>query len=103
MFNLDKEKILPEFLLAYFSSPYIWESLKRKVTGIGGGAGNRRIRLKEKVFLQQQIWLPPLVWQRKVKTVAEKLTAQKRGSALVSRELDALLPSILDRAFSGAL
>jgi type I restriction enzyme S subunit len=102
-FECDRNRILPDFLLAYFSTPAVWEALKRKVTGIGGGAGNRRIRLKESVLLSDEIWLPPIDWQRKIKSTAEKLAASKTDREAVGVELDALLPSILDRAFKGNL
>ncbi len=102
-FECDINRVLPEFLLAYFSTPAVWEALKRNVTGIGGGAGNRRIRLKEKVLLADEIWLPPIEWQHKIKTVSKKLQNSKQDRDAVGVQLDALLPSILDRAFSGKL
>jgi type I restriction enzyme S subunit len=102
-FDCDKERVLPEFLLAYFSTPAVWEALKRRVTGIGGGAGNRRIRLKEAILLSDEIWLPPMDWQRKIKSTGEKLAAAKTDRKAVDLELDALLPAILDRAFKGEL
>ena len=102
-FECVNEKVQPEFLLAYFSTPAVWEALKRKVTGIGGGAGNRRIRLKESVLLSDEIWLPPISWQQKIKATAEQLTAIKQDRESAGIELDALLPAILDKAFKGEL
>jgi type I restriction enzyme, S subunit len=103
MFECVQGKILPEFLLAYFSTPAVWEELKRKVTGIGGGAGNRRIRLKESVLLSDVIWLPPISWQQKIKTTAEQMAIVKQDRDSAGLELDALLPAILDKAFKGKL
>ncbi|CAA6819854.1 MAG: Type I restriction-modification system, specificity subunit S (EC [uncultured Thiotrichaceae bacterium] len=102
-FECDREHITPEFLMAYFSAPVVWENLKRNVTGIGGGAGNRRIRLKESVLLSEVIWLPPLKWQEKIKQVSEKLTTIKQEREKNLAELEELLPSILDKAFKGEL
>ncbi len=102
-FECVSEKVLPEFLLAYFSTPVVWEALKRKVTGIGGGAGNRRIRLKESVLLSEEIWLPPISWQQKIKATAEQLATVKHDHESAGLELDALLPAILDKAFKGEL
>lgn len=102
-FQCDDLHIIPEFLMAYFSTPVVWENLKRKVTGIGGGAGNRRIRLKESVLLSEEIWLPPLAWQQKIKQVSEKLSAVRTEREKNMQELDALLPAILDKAFKGEL
>ncbi|WP_133510307.1 restriction endonuclease subunit S [Candidatus Thiosymbion oneisti] len=97
------DRILPEFMLAYFSTPVVWEAIKRKVTGIGGGAGNRRIRLKEDVLLSDEIWLPPIRWQQKIKTTTEQLAIAKQDRESAGLQLDALLPAILDRAFKGEL
>lgn len=102
-FECVLEKVLPEFLLAYFSTPVVWEALKRKVTGIGGGAGNRRIRLKESILLSEEVWLPPMSWQHKIKATAEQLATAKHDRESAGLELDALLPSILDKAFKGEL
>lgn len=102
-FSCDESKVLGEFLAAYFLSPKIWEDLKRNVTGIGGGAGNRRIRLKESVFLSMPIWLPPIQWQEKIKAATIKIQAIRTEQHSVDSELDALLPAILDKAFKGEL
>lgn len=103
IFSCNREVVLPEFLFAYFSSPAVWEHLKRQVTGIGGGAGNRRIRLKESVFLSHLLWLPPLERQQEIKRVSEKLKKTARLQSETAAELDALLPAILDKAFKGEL
>lgn len=103
VFSCMPSKALPEFLFAYFSTPAVWAAFKRKVTGIGGGAGNRRIRLKESVFLSDEIWLPPIEWQQRIKRTAEQLVAAKQERDAIDRKLDALLPAILDRAFKGEL
>jgi len=102
-FTCNQSKMLTEFLAAYFLCPKIWEDLKRNVTGIGGGAGNRRIRLKESVFLSMTIWLPPIEWQEKIKVSAKKIEYIKSEQSLIDNELDALLPAILDKAFKGEL
>lgn len=102
-FRCDEQKIIPEFLMAYFSTPVVWENLKRKVTGIGGGAGNRRIRLKESVLLSEEIWLPPLAWQQKIRQVSEKLAVVKKEREKNMKEIEELLPAILDKAFRGEL
>jgi len=102
-FACATDRVLPEILLAYFSTPAVWEALKRKVTGIGGGAGNRRIRLKETVLLSEGIWLPPIEWQHKIKAASEKLAVTKEDRDSTAVLLEALLPSILDKAFKGEL
>lgn len=102
-FVCDQNHVLPEFLLAYFSTPAVWEDLKRQVTGIGGGAGNRRIRLKEGAFLAYRVWLPPIRYQQAIQLVAHKLTEVKAMRERTTAEFSALLPAVLDRAFKGEL
>ncbi|MCG8037324.1 MAG: restriction endonuclease subunit S [Candidatus Thiodiazotropha taylori] len=102
-FECDRHRVLPEFLRAHFSTPAVWEKLKRSVTGIGGGAGNRRIRLKEATLLSAEIWLPPIDQQHKIALTAERLTSVRRSRGAAGLKLDALLPSILDQAFKGEL
>ena len=103
IFDCDLENVLPDFVLAYFAATATWEVLKRQVTGIGGGAGNRRIRLKEAVFLAQRISLPPWHWQDKIRSVGDRLTQMRSARSATEEDLDALLPAILDKAFKGAL
>jgi len=55
------------------------------------------------VLLSQEIWLPPVEWQQKIKVVSNALYSMKTDQDIVSGELDALLPSILDKAFKGEL
>jgi type I restriction enzyme, S subunit len=102
-FDCDQDRVLPEFLLAYFSAPAVWETLKRQVTGIGGGAGNRRIRLKEQVFLAHRLWLPPIDYQQRIQAVASRLGDAQAVRAGTDAEFDALLPAVLDKAFKGEL
>lgn len=102
-FECNLDCVLPEFMLAYFSAPVVWETLKRKVTGIGGVAGNRRIRLKERDLLSEEIWLPPMIWQNEIKSVMEKLETFQNDQKSVELELNALSSSILEWAFKGEL
>ncbi len=103
MFECNPELVLPQFLVAYFSSPFVWENLKRKVTGIGGGAGNRRIRLKEIDLLSEHIWLPPLDWQFKIKELVQTRQDDQIQLLAADKQVEALMPSILDKAFKGEL
>ena len=102
-FNCNAEYILPEFLMAYFHTPHTWQELRKKITGIGGDSGNRRIRLREKDFLSHQILLPPLSWQHKIKQIHRQQKDIKPLQNTVEKELNALMPAILDKAFKGEL
>ena len=102
-FDCNAEYILPEFLMAYFHTPHTWQELRKKITGIGGDSGNRRIRLREKDFLSHQILLPPLSWQHKIKQIHRQQKDIKPLQNTVEKELNALMPAILDKAFKGEL
>jgi type I restriction enzyme S subunit len=48
-----------------------------------------------------QIPIPPVEQQKQALVVLERLKALKQLQAETATELDALLPSVLDRAFKG--
>lgn len=99
MFECDLEQILPEFLLAYIKSPFVWKTFSANTVGIG----SRRKRINPSILLNHTIWLPPIEWQKKIKHIAEKLQTLQDDYSQSDAELDALLPSILDKAFKGEL
>ena len=47
--------------------------------------------------------LPPLEWQQKIKDTTAKLASVKTERETVTEQLEALLSSILDKAFKGEL
>lgn len=98
-FELDRKKIDVSFLLAYTKSPQVWKSFAVHSKGVGA----RRERLKPENLLAETLWLPPLEWQQKIKQTGNWLASIRQTYADTQPELDALLPSILDRAFKGEL
>lgn len=98
-FNCDPLRIRPEFVSAYFKSPKVW-----KEVAIGSkGLGDRRQRVQPAQVLSYRLWLPPLKWQNSVAEVQGNADRLKRLQAETKAQLDALLPSILDKAFKGEL
>lgn len=93
-FDCDPERILPEFIYAYFKSPAVWTQLSEQSTGLG----NRRQRIHPDVILSHKIYLPPMNYQKQVRAMLKKITSC--GSETCAKELDALLPSLLDRIFT---
>lgn len=67
------------------------------------GLGDRRQRVKPERLLAHRLMLPPMSWQRQIAHMAAKLDNIKSLQAKTAAELDALLPSILDKAFKGEL
>ena len=54
-------------------------------------------------FLKVNIPLPPMSTQQKSRQVKAKVDIMKQEREMSIKELDAMLPSILDRAFKGEL
>ncbi|MFA7234205.1 MAG: restriction endonuclease subunit S [Terrimicrobiaceae bacterium] len=98
-FDCDPEAVLSEFLFCYFKSEDVWKKLRDECKGMGG----RRIRLREPSFLAHELWLPPVAYQRTVKTAVESLESAATLQRDFPVELEALQSSLLDQAFSGNL
>ena len=92
-FDCDQDRILPEFLFAYFKSPALWTQLAEQSSGLG----SRRQRIHPEVILNHRMYLPPLDYQKQVKGTLSKLTSC--ASETCAKELNALFPSILDVIF----
>jgi type I restriction enzyme S subunit len=95
-FDLNAERILPEFLFAYFKSSAVWTQLAEQSIGLG----NRRQRIHPEVILSHRIHLPPLNYQRHVSAVFRKVIHS--GTSNNDIKLNALLPSLLDRIFNSS-
>lgn len=99
VFDVRQDRVLPEVLDTYFRMPSVWPEL----AAISTGTNVRRRRLHPKAFLQYKFPLPTMNTQlefRKVKRQVEEAKGIQRKAA---SELDALMPSILSRAFRGEL
>ncbi len=99
MFVCNENRVLPEFLIAYLLPSTIW----REIANGSGGLGDRRQRVQPQHFLKHELLLPPLDWQQKIKNIRNRLVRAIPLQAETARELDAMLPAILDKAFKGEL
>lgn len=99
VFEVDETRVLPETLDIYFRTPLIWPVLAGESTG----TNVRRRRLNPTDFLNFKMPLPPMAVQQSLRCVKSKVDEIKRLQAQTTAELDALLPSILDKAFKGEL
>lgn len=99
----NNEIILSEYLVHWLNSPVGRSNSRRETLGKGSSQGNLNLKLLRGFELP----VPPLPEQRRIVAELDALQAEvdglKRLQAETSAELDALLPSILDRAFQGAL
>lgn len=99
VFSVNCEKVLPEVLDVHFRTPQVWPRL----SGASTGTNVRRRRLNPVDFLRYEFPLPPMEVQlqlRRVKSKLDALQSERRSSA---REIAAIMPSVLDRAFRGEL
>jgi type I restriction enzyme S subunit len=98
-FECNPRQIRIEFLAAYFRAPSAWKDVAMGSQGLG----HRRQRVQPGQVLAHRIWIPPLGWQDRLVEMQAEADVLKRLQAETAAELDALLPSILDRAFKGGL
>ena len=99
VFEINEDRVLPETLDVYFRTPLVWPTLSTASTG----TNVRRRRLNPVDFLNLKIPLPSMEQQQQLREVKAKVDALKQLQAETQAELDALLPSILDKAFKGEL
>ena len=98
-FDCDAGSVRAEFLEAYFKSPSVW-----KEVAIGSkGLGDRRQRVQPSQILDHVIWVPPITLQNRIAKIKSEVNVLNHPQTEVASELDALLPSILDKAFRGKL
>lgn len=83
----------------YFRTPSVWATLGE----ISTGANVRRRRIHPSNFLQFKIPLPSMETQRKLREVKRQVDTIQKLHSQTEAELNALLPSILDKAFKGEL
>lgn len=99
VFEIDADQVLPEVLDTYFRTPSVWPSL----SGASTGTNVRRRRLNPVDFLKYNFPLPSQAAQKQLREVRMKCDHIKATRKKTATELDALLPSILDKAFKGEL
>jgi len=98
-FDCDPNRVRVEFIAAYFKSPFAW----KEIAAGSKGLGDRRQRVQPEQILSHNVWLPPMNWQNRIAEVQREMDVLKKLQAETAAELDALLPSILDKAFKGEI
>ncbi|MBI3248015.1 MAG: restriction endonuclease subunit S [Deltaproteobacteria bacterium] len=98
-FRCLEGRAIPEYLAALVTTPWFWTQLKDVTRGVGA----RRERTRPEQFLQMKLPMPEIDRQAKAVPAFDKLQILKRLQAETAAELDALPPSVLDKAFKGEL
>jgi type I restriction enzyme S subunit len=91
--------VLPEYLAAIVPTPWFWQQLSSLTRGVGA----RRERIRPELFLDMPLSMPSLKDQQAALLVFEQVHRARREQAMIPEKLNAMLPSILDRAFKGEL
>lgn len=99
VFEVMEARVLPEVLDTYFRNPVVWPG----IAGASTGTNVRRRRLNPKDFLNYKMPLPSRATQERLRKVRRKVDALKELQLETAAELDAFMPSILDKAFKGEL
>jgi type I restriction enzyme S subunit len=99
VFEVIEERVFPEVLDTYFRTPSAWPD----IAGASTGTNVRRRRLNPNDFLAYRMPLPSRATQERLRKVRTEVDGLKRLQAETAAELDALMPSILDKAFRGQL
>jgi type I restriction enzyme S subunit len=99
VFETIEDRVLAEVLDTYFRTPDVWP----EISGISTGTNVRRRRLNPEDFLNYRMPLPSRTTQQRLRRVRAELTRLTPLQIETSRELDALMPSILEKAFRGGL
>jgi type I restriction enzyme S subunit len=81
-FSVDRQRLDPRFLKAYFGLPRVWQEI-----GAGSkGVGSRRIRVQPDKVIAHRIVLPPLAEQE---AIVARLDALKARTRQITEHLDA--------------
>jgi type I restriction enzyme S subunit len=95
------DSVIPQFLLYQFFSPYFLTQAEALVTG------GHYPALNDKAIRSIRLMLPDESTQRRIVAYLDGLQAKvdelRRLQAATQKELDALMPSILAKAFAGEL
>jgi type I restriction enzyme S subunit len=102
LIRLRVEKwVTPDYLYCYFQSPSYWKQVIDNKKGTGQPNVNGR------KLAEIEVPVPPLPEQHRIvahlDALQAKLTAVQQHQTATQARLDALLPSILDKAFKGEL
>jgi len=95
VFKVNQDHVLPETLDVYFRTPSVWPLLSNLSTG----TNVRRRRLHPSNFLTFELPLPSMATQQRLRAVKSKIHETALLQDQINAGLNALLPSILDRAF----
>lgn len=97
-FKYDQSILLPKWISFLVTQKKFWEKCSEKSFGTSG-----KNRIKPEEFLKVEIPLPPIEEQSKMIELLDKLNSVKSNHGETEKELEQLMPALLDKAFKGEL
>ncbi|PIQ87178.1 MAG: hypothetical protein COV74_01255, partial [Candidatus Omnitrophica bacterium CG11_big_fil_rev_8_21_14_0_20_45_26] len=96
IFRINPKKLSLMYLMAFFSSPWLWEMIAGQSSGT---AEVSRLRLKEEVFLRLTIPLPSLQDQERIVKLLDEANELKKLRDQTNQRADALIPKLFHDRF----
>lgn len=90
-----KDGVNIKYIVEYCKHPKVWQELLHKSKGIGA----RRNSISVGAFLSLEIPLPDIDIQNKIVNALQKLTKLKNNQITMNKQLDFLVPAILENVF----
>ncbi len=98
-FRCVSEEAIPDYLSVLVRTEWFWSQLKHATQGVGA----RRERTRPGKFRELVMPMPDVQQQSKGVVIFRQVDALRRLQGETAIEIDALLPSIIDKAFKGEL
>jgi type I restriction enzyme S subunit len=98
-FCVDSSRVEPEYLLALFSDPSMWDVA---FEGSTGGTPTSRNRLSESKFLAMEIRLPPIDEQQRIGAIVDRVRRMRVTRRGQVERADAVSQSVLNAALRDA-
>jgi type I restriction enzyme M protein len=100
--ELDQSRVVPDYLSFVFKSPWFWADCENKSQGSTG-----RNAITKTLFRKIKVPLPTVAEQsilvEHFASIQNRVERLRLLQSQIAKELEALFPSILDRAFRGEL
>lgn len=97
-FDVDADSVDAQWLVTYLRSPDRW----RELAATSKGLGVRRRRVPVEAVLGYAVWLPPLLQQRAMVGLLDRLQLTSDARSAAQKRVEALLPSAVNLAFPSA-
>ncbi len=95
-FNVDRSRVLVEYLNAHFRSPATWLELAAESKGLGV----RRQRIHPATILKYQLWVPPIEEQKRIVKQLKRIAIFLNMRSASTPKAEVLETALINGAFS---